>query len=163
MTDTGTILPQKQLINHDPSNGQFGDCYRTCVAVVLGVAASAVPHVCEKGWCNEDDLDGLIAMREYLRGIGFGISKSVFHGDLSWRDFKKWMGRLNPDTAIIVTGETTKGTNHCVVMIGGEVVCDPITGGPNRSPFCNSALADGERHWWVEVIVPIKSLSEAAQ
>lgn len=160
LRDRVKILPQKQLIKHDPSSGQFGDCYRTCVAVVLGVDASEVPHVCEKGWCNADDLDGLIAMREHLRSMGLDISKSVFNGDLRWTDFRKWMGKFNPNTAIIVTGETTKGTNHCVVMIGREVVCDPITGHPNQEPFSGAALADGERNWWVEVITPIYTTSD---
>jgi hypothetical protein len=149
------LRPQKQLITHNPSEGKFGDCYRTAVAIVMGVPASEVPHVCEKGWCNADDLDGLIAMRDFLRSKGFAISKSVFNGELTWPKFREWMAKFNPDSAIIVTGGTVRDTNHCVVMVGGEVICDPLTGLANQEPFSKAALADGELHWWVETITTV--------
>ena len=146
------MKPQKQLLTHSPSTGVFGDCYRTAIAVVLGIPAKDVPHVCEKGEKNIDDLDGLIAMREHLKGKGLAISKSVYNGELSWNAFRDWMLKFNPDSAIVVTGQTTRGTNHCVVMIGGYVFCDPISGEANQDPFSGAALVDGERHWWVEAI-----------
>ena len=94
-------------------------------------------------------------MRAFLRSEGFAISKSVFHGDLSWTTFKKWMHQFNPDSYTIVTGQTKSGSNHCVVMKGGEVFCDPITGEPTPTPFIGGALAGGECHWWCEVVHPL--------
>lgn len=149
------LKPQKQLVRHEPSLGNWGDCYRTCVAVILGKDAKDVPHVCEKGDRNHDDLDGLIAMRDYLRGEGLAISKSVYSGDLSWAAFKKWMAKFNPDTAFIVTGQATEGTNHCVVCRGGRVVCNPSTGNADGDALRGPAIVDGEAHWWVEVILPL--------
>ena len=35
---------QKQANRHDPENGIFGDCYRTCLAGLLGVDRDSVPH-----------------------------------------------------------------------------------------------------------------------
>mgnify|MGYP000571979779 CR=1 FL=1 len=148
-------MPQKQIFKHDPSSGVFGDCYRTAVAVVLGVPANDVPHVCEKGEKNADDLDGLIAMRQFLRTKGLAISKSVYNGDLGWAAFRDWMQQFNPDTAIIVTGQSSRGVNHCVVMVGREVLCDPITGESNDNPFLGAADVDGEKNWWVEAITPM--------
>ena len=133
----------------------FGDCYRTCVAVILGVDACEVPHVCEKGWKNVNDLDGVHAMREFLAGRGLGISKSVFNGDLSWQAFQKWMAQFNPNIPLIVTAMGGRGVNHCVVMVGGEVVCDPHTGKPNPEPFSGPAeTPEDVPLWWVEVIAP---------
>lgn len=154
------VKPQKQLVRHDPANGKFGDCYRTAVAVVLGCDASEIPHVCEKGRRNADDLDGLIAMREFLRSNGLAISKSVFNGELTWTAFREWMAKFNPDTAFIATGQSTRGVNHCVVMIGGEVVCDPFSGVADQDALTRSATEDGESHWWVEVIHHISKRGE---
>lgn len=146
---------QQQLHQHDPENGVFGDCYRTAIAIILDKNAEEVPHVCEKGETNIDDLDGLIAMRTYLRGMGLTISKSVYNGELSWAGFCDWMQAYNPENAIIVTGKATRGVNHCVVMIGGNVVCDPITGTPNQEALIGPAQTDNEMHWWVETITTL--------
>lgn len=152
------MTPQKQLITHNPSQGVFGDCYRTAVAVVIGEDAANVPHVCAKGWDNPDDLDGIAAMREFLKDRGLAISQSVFHGGLSWHQFKDWMGRLNPDVPLLVTGQTARGTNHVVVMLGEDVVCDPFTGDANQEPFTGPSESNGERNWWVEVITPAATI-----
>jgi len=156
MTDTllEQIKPQKQRVIHDPQNGKFGDCYRTAVAVVLGFDAEDVPHVCEKGWDNHDDLDGIDAMRSFLRPLGLTISKSVYNGELAWSAFQEWMAKFNPSVPLIVTGMGLRGVNHCVVMVGGDVVCDPHTGDVNHDPFSGAAEAEGEAYWWVEVITP---------
>lgn len=34
----------KQKYRHDPENGVFGDCYRTCLAYILGFDRDSVPH-----------------------------------------------------------------------------------------------------------------------
>ena len=34
----------KQKYKHDPDNGIFGDCYRTCLAYILGLDRDDVPH-----------------------------------------------------------------------------------------------------------------------
>ena len=38
------MTPHKQLILHDTSNGQFGDCDRTAIACLLDMAPDDVPH-----------------------------------------------------------------------------------------------------------------------
>lgn len=155
------MYAQKQLIQHNPDAGLFGDCYRTCVAVILGIDASEVPHVCDKGWQNENDLDGIKAMREYLAGRGLGISKSVFNGDLSWSAFKNCMDTFNQNVPFIVTAMGSRGVNHCVVMVGGSVFCDPHTGEEASAPFTGPAETPEDAPlWWVEVITPLAQLTE---
>lgn len=49
------MTPYKQTILHDPANGQFGDCWRTCLACLLDIDPLAVPHFGELGdqWFKE--------------------------------------------------------------------------------------------------------------
>lgn len=39
-----TIKRQKQAFLHKPEEGVYGDCYRTCIACLLGIDRDAVPH-----------------------------------------------------------------------------------------------------------------------
>ena len=41
------MTPHKQLIKHDPENGQWGDCGRTAIACLLDLHPSDVPHFWE--------------------------------------------------------------------------------------------------------------------
>jgi hypothetical protein len=45
------MKPVMQSIEHDPSAGLIGDCFRACVASVLELELNEVPHFCES-WDN---------------------------------------------------------------------------------------------------------------
>lgn len=151
------MKPQKQLFGHNPSKKVFGDCYRTCIAVILDRNACDVPHVCDAK--HGDDVCGVHGMREYLRKEGMTISKSLYNGNLSFMAFKRCMKQFNPDTAMVVTGQRGKGgVNHCIVMVGDKVVCDPITGEPDQDALSAPATVDGESYWWVEVVTKSEAM-----
>ena len=39
------MIFHSQLIKHDPDNGQWGDCFRTCIACIFNVHnVTDVPH-----------------------------------------------------------------------------------------------------------------------
>jgi hypothetical protein len=43
------MTPYKQLVKHDPFNGQYGDCARTAIACLLNMHPSEVEHFLEDG------------------------------------------------------------------------------------------------------------------
>ena len=49
------MTPHNQLIKHDPENGMYGDCQRTCIAVILDLHPSEVPHFCEDPTATRHD------------------------------------------------------------------------------------------------------------
>ena len=118
------FTPQIQRYRHAPSAGVVGDCYRTAIAMCLGLPRDDVPHFCEdpddngewkrwrndwlaeRGLCTLDipwpDLDVLIAQS----GLTFG------HG------------------AITVSGKSPRGTWHeCVIYKGALFDPHPDGGG----------------------------------
>ena len=146
------MTPQRQLISHNPDMGYYGDCYRTCMAVVMGMDAKDVPHFCDG---DASDLNGIKGARDWLRPMGFGIWQNIYLEDVSFKDMLNSISHFSVDIPVIITGQRTKGVNHCVVAVNGKVICDPLTGEANRKPFNGPAVVDGNAWWWVEVIAKL--------
>lgn len=138
---------QKQQIRHDPKNGKWGDCYRTCVAVILGVPAKDVPNFCEGG-----DNNGIDEAREWLRPQGMGIWQNIYLPTTSLNEILASSLQLSPGVPFIVTGKSARGVNHCVVAQDGKIVCDPYAGKAVDNPFTGPAENGDEKFWWVEVL-----------
>ncbi|MBW4710720.1 hypothetical protein KX928_23265 [Roseobacter sp. YSTF-M11] len=146
------LVRRKQLINHDPENGKFGDCYRTCVAMVMGLDPAEVPHFCDG---NPDDVSGTTGLRNWLAPQGLGVFQVIYGADTPFRDVMFSLCHLSPEIPTIITGMGTRGVNHCVVAIGGEVFCDPCNGKPVKKPFTGPAEQNDEAWWWIEVIAKV--------
>lgn len=142
------MTPQKQLISHDPDKGKWGDCYRTCVAVILDMKAGDVPHFCDGGG------GGITKSREWLAKQGLAPFTCYYPGDnVSLEQIMLTNERLNVGVPYILTGLGPRGVNHSVVCVSGEIVCDPHCGTPSPTGLSGPALgSDGSRFWWVEVI-----------
>lgn len=145
----------KQLIKHDPDNGKWGDCYRTCVAMAMGMEPEHVPHFCDGG-----DRSGIDGCRKWLSGQGLGLWRAFYPGEYSFSDILVTFGLYSEGVPIIMTGYGKRGVNHCVVVLDGEVFCDPATGKADPEPFLGPAQGDGESFWWAEVITKIPALSK---
>lgn len=113
-------LPKQTIFRDDTAN-VAGDCWRCCIAAVLGRPASAVPHFLQECRANGDgDMD--LATQRWLKQEGYfmlharGLS---FPGD--------WTVDLQ--VPVIVCGPTRRsklmGDNHAVIYIGREMVYDP--------------------------------------
>lgn len=146
------MLRQQQSIKHDPESGRFGDCYRTCVAMIMGQKPADVPHFCSG---NAEDVSGIIALREWLKPQGYGVFQSIYPPDTEFSTLLRSLHVFSPGVPVIVTGMGGRGVNHCVVVLGGEVFCDPHSGTSDPEPFTGPARADGEEWWWVEVVAKI--------
>ena len=139
----------KQLIKHDPKNDLWGDCYRTCIAMIMSLDPETVPHF-------YDLSNGLSDAREWLGGWGYGIAHVNYPPDMEFSDLLHHSGKLSPGCPFIITGMGPRGNNHCVVVIDGEVFCDPFSGEADQEPFTGPAVsADRETFWWTESIAAL--------
>jgi hypothetical protein len=125
------VKPQRQLIEHCPEEGRYGDCQRTCVAAILDMDAADVPHFCEPphapkgepGWWEE-------RQNEWLAQFGLATMTVAYSGDTaSFDDVMEWTSRQSPTVPMIVCGRGGKGVNHVVVVLNGKIVCDPSGSG----------------------------------
>jgi hypothetical protein len=121
------MIPYKQSILHDPANGQFGDCWRTCLGSLLHIDPITIPHFGEKGEQWFTSTQAWLAKRgmaffelPYLEIFPHIEVKGVYH---------------------ILTGSSPRDpeVRHSVVALDGEVAHDPHPDG--------SGLA-GEKHTW---------------
>lgn len=55
-----------------------------------------------------------------------------------------WTSRANPEVPMILGGKSSLGCNHSVVVLNGEIVCDP-SGNGIVGPMC-------ENLWWITII-----------
>lgn len=159
------MTPQKQLVKHDPENGKWGDCYRTCLAVILGMDAADVPNFCCQVEFPDTDKYGLSAARDWLSGRGLAIFNSPFLAEVSFGELLVSLGVHSPGVPAIITGMGPRGVNHCVIAMDGKVFCDPHTGGHVDDALTGPALNDdGSEFWWVEIIAfkPSPACAEAA-
>lgn len=141
------MTPQQQLIKHDPANGHYGDCYRTCVATILDVHPSIVPHC----WTADGQWEPT-PMFDWLSNCGLKMISlacpSSEGADLT--SILELTKSVNRGVPVILTGTSSPGCNHSVVAMSGNIVSDP-SGNGIVGPMDNGAwqmewLAVG-RHW----------------
>ncbi|MEM9579072.1 MAG: hypothetical protein AAF891_00175 [Pseudomonadota bacterium] len=143
------LMRRKQLITHDPENGKWGDCYRTCIAMLMGLDPAEVPHFCDG---SPENASGIEGVRDWLRPQGLSVFQSVYGADITFRQLMGTLEHFSPGVPVIITGMGTRGVNHCVVAIGNQVFCDPCNGKPVKKPFTGPAESEGEAWWWIEAI-----------
>ena len=144
---------QKQLIQHDPDNGLYGDCYRTAIACILDLPAEDVPHFLKRDSTAESQ-DDVAAdwLQKHWKLTPVVISYLPNDDNDSVLEYLgKWSQRGSP---FIITGQGSRGFNHCVVGYNGEIYCDPYTGdrGDRTSLELPSMCEDGKRYWVVEYL-----------
>ena len=143
----------KQSIKHDPDNGKWGDCYRTCIAMVMNLDPATVPHFYDPN----ADCRGLAGARDWLSGWGYGIIQIAYPPDMTWTAILEQTADTAPGCPLISSGMGPRGNNHCVVVIDGKVFCDPFSGEADQNPFTGPAEHDRESYWWLESIVVLPS------
>lgn len=113
------------LIAHDPENGKWGDCFRCCMAMILGLSADKVPHIYEDAHMGPLDLDEREArIKKFLEPLGL-IEMNVPYDVGDYEDILKTIASFSPDAAYILSGKSRIGANHCVVCLNGEIYHDP--------------------------------------
>lgn len=124
------MTPQSQLIKHDPENGQYGDCQRTCVAVILDLHPSEVPHFCDDPTATREDDDWWEKRQSrWMAERGLTVATFAYSGEVSLDQVMLWTSKQNPTTPMILLGRSGTGCNHVVVVLDGEIACDPSGSG----------------------------------
>lgn len=118
---------QKQLIKHDPDNGQYGDCYRTCIACILDMDASEVPNFCDQ---SQPDVPWSERQDRWLAELGLAVATFAYDGNtVDFNQVMVWTSKQSPYVPMILCGLSSIGVNHSVVVLAGNIVCDPSGNG----------------------------------
>ena len=114
----------QEYCKHDPENGVFGDCWRTCIACLLHIDdPTEVPHFAHPDMSNSfDDMFSVTnawLVKNYtcrLAMIGYPGTNGI--GEI----VDNWNYEKIP---MMICGMSPRGLIHAVVFCDGEVVCDP--------------------------------------
>lgn len=140
------MLIQKQKNLHQPELGIYGDCFRTCLAVLLDVDALMVPHFLHN-YDNRtpEEIDRSIA--GWLEYQNLNLIRIQFPGEETQENIMLSANMMGSGLPYLLSGLSRTGCNHVVVCQGTEIVCDPsLTDAGIIGPM-------KENYWWVEWLV----------
>ena len=142
-----------QSVPHDPPNS-YGDCQRTCLAMVVGCDPLDVPHFGDERLFAADS--GRRAEREWLRGLGLSYVQLPMVGSWGFEWVLTVLKENAADTPLIVSGKSPRGRwNHDVVVYQGSVF-DPH---PDRTGLCGPCFyedsPDDPPWFWANIIAPV--------
>jgi hypothetical protein len=141
--------------------GEFGDCWRACIASILDLCASDVPnffHLANAGDpkaanCNDVAYD---LAREWLRGQGLSIFRTYLTGKWALEKVLSELNTFSPGVPIILHGEPIKTPfgeeAHAVVVLDGALAWDPSNAGISGPCRCECDDADCMGWWWIDAI-----------
>lgn len=112
-------IPKQTLLVED---GKVGDCWRCCIAAILGIPASDVPHFAQiQSITHKNSFEQLA--QEWLNERGLWlVTAGYLHFPATWE-------REHELPPIIAVGPSPRSTkmhqHHAVVMVEGDLVYDP--------------------------------------
>lgn len=124
-------LPKQTIIGFgDGKEKVVGDCMRCCIAAVLNLPASEVPHFVQISTDTKQSFNGLA--QEWLGQRGFTLAQlecgSLFNGGSPFFVFSSQNYKPRP-VPMICGGPTMRSKDatqtHAVVMENGQMVYDP--------------------------------------
>lgn len=146
---------EKQMYKHDPENGVYGDCYRTCLATILGIARDKVPHYVSSTdkavWAIEIQPKYVEWLSDRgLQELDIPVTGLGLEQVLDWQQSRS----VFPVPSIL-TGTSSGGCNHCVVVYDGKIEHDPSLNDSGIIGPCD----DG--YYWVSWLIPITKMGGA--
>jgi hypothetical protein len=115
------MKPFKMLCDHNPINGEYGDCLRTVIASLLDLGPIAVPHFAEDG---ADAQTVWKRCNDWLETQGFQTFFMFYTGEYSLDDVMKTVAAVNPNLYYMICGRG-HGGDHIVIALNDEIVHDP--------------------------------------
>jgi hypothetical protein len=150
-----TVNYYKQLHRHDPSEGLIGDCWRTCIANLLGLKPQQVPHFVGDSFDLEASAPGLYKRKakEWLALRNLTIVEFCFAASDSYSK-----ERLKDAPPYILTGQSNNFKDICHSVLGHkdfQVLFDPAQNseGLELGPWKDDSESPGV--YWCEFLVPI--------
>ena len=115
----------KQSNVHNPPH-ETGNCMQTVIASLLGKQIHEVPHFGAgltfdraNPTVRQQEADEFMArVHAYLKSINYRLFEVMYDSD--WEAVKQTMS-AQVETPMIISGESKKGTNHCVIFYNGEI------------------------------------------
>lgn len=123
------MTPRDQLVEHCPEQGRYGDCYRTCIASILDLPTEAVPNFFGTPESFADAQIGIRQREAWLEERGLVSTTFAWAGEMSLEDVLMISAAGQSTSPIILCGRSSLGCNHSVVVMGGQIVCDPSGNG----------------------------------
>lgn len=136
------VLKQANL--HDPENDIWGDCHRTCIAMLLNLERDEVPNFAEVAKDDADKFHALV--RDWLAGRGYATFSLAFDADLD--SVLSTMRGMNPGTFYLLGGMSRTGCAHSVIGLNDRIIADP-----SRTDSGIVGPIDG--YYWITVLVPM--------
>lgn len=146
------MIYRKQLNGHDPDQGIWGDCFRTCIACLLDMEPEEVPHFADGDVTGKQVVD---ACQRWLGERGLYLVCMHYEAEHSLRDIMQSVTHNNPGLRYMVSGKSPRGTCHVVVFKDDAVDWDPGLGevsDPDESLVGPCDCDDGREFWFVEFI-----------
>jgi hypothetical protein len=148
----------KQLFSHDPANGSFGDCLRTCYACLLDI--EDVEQVPNFGIHYGDTKAFNKASGDWLLGRGLKEVSFPLNGEMSLERLFECMTSWNPNTTYMLTGLGARGVNHVVIARNDKIIHDPH---PSNAGLVGPCVEpDQPPIWWVHFLAPVNMHLEMA-
>ncbi|MCB1688565.1 MAG: hypothetical protein KDI33_08770 [Halioglobus sp.] len=147
------MKPQKQKYLHCPEEGQYGDCYRTCLACLLDLDRDDVPHFVDTMDPGEWERSVQPRVDAWLRERGFVELALPATGDCDLDTILQLISSRGVYT--ILTGTSATGCNHCVIVGPDRSIHDP----GRDNPGIVGPADDG--FWWLSVLVPVQMAHQA--
>ena len=132
----------EQLILHDPDQGQWGDCFRACIASFVDQPIEEVPHVFDEGRRADEAYP---ILDTYLGSLGYRHALIAFQAHHR-REVLDMMETTNPNVYWIFHGMSPRNQNHVVICKGGFCIHDPHPDGGGVTEKCD----DG--YFWASFI-----------
>lgn len=159
------MRPQLQR-HRTRAEGVYGDCYRTCLAMVLDLDRDDVPHFCEDvppGTPADDPrhVESLRLEDEWLAARGLARVHVPYSPELTMAGLAEQYARIaGPSVAVIMGCSLGGGMDHVVVLHQG-VVYDPLG---VVDPELYRPCIDGM--WWATILAaatqPLPPLADPA-
>lgn len=139
--------------------GEAGDCFRACIASILGVPVVTVPNfnnlVTQKGPVGA----ALMAekAREFLNPLGLSLFNTYCNGEWPIEKVLNYFVGYSPGVPVIVHGMPQFATDegHAVVAMNGKIVHDPSGAG-----IAGPMVGDDGKWWFLDVIAVSRSWTE---
>jgi hypothetical protein len=135
--------------------GEAGDCYRACLATILGVPASTVPNFNElarrTGLVGEPSYLAMQDMvRTYLRPLGLSVFGTYCNGEWPIEKALDYFSGHSPGVPVIFNGQSIHlpDESHAVIALDGRIVHDPSGAGIAGPVVCEG----GSKWWFMDVI-----------
>lgn len=144
------MTPHKQLFRHKPEEGVIGDCWRTCIACLLDLHPSEVPHFTDGSW--NDSAATTAKTRAWLRSRGLGFVELAYSGDLE--AVMASLAANAPGAYYLLGGNSRTGCGHSVIACGSEIVWDPS----QTDAGIVGPMDDG--YYWATFFVPAALMRE---